>query len=236
MNFYEILKVAKNCSKASDFYTTLYAQKFSGGDKLPSEYQEVEYIENIGTTQYIDTGWKRDYAKDIEVEAIIKPSTFDKRYCILTDYNYISDEHMSFEINNSNYARFYVNGSNDLVGTTKYNYDAFNTVKYCYNCSTIYGTVGINGNDDTKAFTDIESDVALYSARIFIDIPERYSTFKFSFKLKRMIIKENGICIRNFIPCYRKSDNEVGLYDIADNVFYTNQGTGSFTAGPDVQV
>ena len=44
-------------------------------------------------------------------------------------------------------------------------------------------------------------------------------------------ISENGILIRNFIPCYRKSDNEIGLYDIVNNVFYTNQGTGEFLKG-----
>ena len=37
--------------------------------------------------------------------------------------------------------------------------------------------------------------------------------------------------IRNYIPCYRKSDNEIGLYDIVNNVFYTNQGTGVFLKG-----
>lgn len=37
--------------------------------------------------------------------------------------------------------------------------------------------------------------------------------------------------VRNFIPCYRKSDNVVGLYDLVNNVFYTNEGTGEFLKG-----
>ncbi len=42
---------------------------------------------------------------------------------------------------------------------------------------------------------------------------------------------DNGTLIRNFIPCYRNSDKEAGLYDLVNNVFYTNQGTGSFIKG-----
>ena len=44
-------------------------------------------------------------------------------------------------------------------------------------------------------------------------------------------IWDNGTLIRNFIPCYRISDNELGLYDLVNNVFYTNQGTGTFIKG-----
>lgn len=38
--------------------------------------------------------------------------------------------------------------------------------------------------------------------------------------------------IANFIPCYRKSDNKAGLYDIINDYF--NAGTGSFIVGPDM--
>lgn len=47
-------------------------------------------------------------------------------------------------------------------------------------------------------------------------------------------VKENGLLVRNFIPCYRKADNEIGLYDLVNGVFYTNQGTGTFAKGNDV--
>ena len=32
-------------------------------------------------------------------------------------------------------------------------------------------------------------------------------------------------------PCYRKSDNAIGMYDMINNKFYTNQGTGTFGYG-----
>lgn len=44
----------------------------------------------------------------------------------------------------------------------------------------------------------------------------------------------DGTPIRNFVPCYRKADNVIGLYDTVEGKFYTNAGTGSFTKGADV--
>lgn len=36
------------------------------------------------------------------------------------------------------------------------------------------------------------------------------------------------------VPCYRTFDYKPGLYDLVDNTFYTNSGTGEFLVGPDV--
>jgi hypothetical protein len=38
--------------------------------------------------------------------------------------------------------------------------------------------------------------------------------------------------IRDFIPAKRRSDGVVGLYDAVNKQFYTNAGSGTFTAGP----
>lgn len=40
--------------------------------------------------------------------------------------------------------------------------------------------------------------------------------------------------IFNGIPCYRKIDNKIGLYDLVEGIFYTNQGTGNFSKGKDM--
>ena len=50
-------------------------------------------------------------------------------------------------------------------------------------------------------------------------------------KLYSLKLYDGDTLIRDFVPCYRKSDDEVGLYDILNNVFYTNQGTGEFSKG-----
>ena len=56
-------------------------------------------------------------------------------------------------------------------------------------------------------------------------------------KIYYVKIIENAILIRNFIPCYRKQDNKPGLYDLVNDVFYTNanlSATQDFIVGPDV--
>ena len=66
-----------------------------------------------------------------------------------------------------------------------------------------------NGNSDTNT---VKSKAKCYYAKIW----------------------EDDVLVRNFIPCYRKSDNEPGLYDTVNKVFYTNSGTGEFLVGPEV--
>ena len=41
--------------------------------------------------------------------------------------------------------------------------------------------------------------------------------------------------VREYIPCYRKSDGVIGLYEKYTGEFLTNQGTGTFTKGSDIE-
>ena len=41
--------------------------------------------------------------------------------------------------------------------------------------------------------------------------------------------------VREYIPCYRKSDGEIGVWERYTEQFLPNQGTGAFTKGPDVE-
>ena len=47
-------------------------------------------------------------------------------------------------------------------------------------------------------------------------------------------IYDNGTLIRDYIPC-QTTAGEIGLWDDVNEVFYGNAGTGTFTAGPEVQ-
>lgn len=53
-----------------------------------------------------------------------------------------------------------------------------------------------------------------------------------SMQLEYLKMWTDDVLVRNYIPVQRKSDSEVGLYDLANDVFYTNDGTGTFIAGP----
>lgn len=40
--------------------------------------------------------------------------------------------------------------------------------------------------------------------------------------------------LRDMVPCYRRSDNVIGMFDLVSQTFFTNAGTGVFTVGEDV--
>lgn len=46
----------------------------------------------------------------------------------------------------------------------------------------------------------------------------------------------NNELVRKFIPCVRNEDNKIGMYDYITKNFYTNQGTGEFLKGEDVNM
>lgn len=47
-------------------------------------------------------------------------------------------------------------------------------------------------------------------------------------------IWEDDVLVRDFVPCYRKSDDAVGLLDKVENKFYENAGSVAFEKGPNI--
>ena len=62
--------------------------------------------------------------------------------------------------------------------------------------------------------------------------PVWYANFHTKAKLYSCKIYSGETLERDFVPAKRKSDNVLGLLDLANGKFYTNAGTGTFTAGP----
>ena len=58
------------------------------------------------------------------------------------------------------------------------------------------------------------------------------ANWKVKVKLYSCTISSASGFVRNFIPC-KDSSGTVGLYDIVGSQFYQNNGSGSFTAGPE---
>ena len=63
---------------------------------------------------------------------------------------------------------------------------------------------------------------------------DKGSALKSKIKLYEFKITDGNTIIHEYIPCYRKSDNNAGLYDIVDRIFYPNNGTGTFKKGDNV--
>ena len=191
--------------------------------KLPNLYQEVEYIESDGN-QYIDTGYVPNQNTEFEVEyELNKKGTYgiifggEQAYSNNAFHMYVSGWPQMWDIG---FGKFFTYAKEvELNKKIKYKINKtnyyFDNVEYTYTGNTTF--------DNARAvylFADNRSSVLL-------DVNAQKKIYKCS-------IKDNNTLVRNFVPCYRKSDNVIGMYDTVNKVFYTNQGTGTFLKGPDI--
>lgn len=56
-----------------------------------------------------------------------------------------------------------------------------------------------------------------------------YNQYSSTLKIFYIKIYDNNTLVRYMIPCFRNSDSKVGMYDIINDVFYVNNGSGNFT-------
>lgn len=192
--------------------------------RLPKEYQEVEYIKSTGT-QYIDTNYKANNRTKISISFF--PN--DNNYGMLFGGRINSEDVNQFGLfyNTSDYLYSFRFADNPVIKISKTvnlkTFAEFSTTKYLIDngsiteqnieySGTFTGTLpmylfAMNGNDNNKLCVSTK----LYNCKIY----------------------DNDILVRDFVPCYRKSDNEIGLYDLINGVFYTNSGTETFLKGND---
>lgn len=184
---------------------------------LPSEYTQVDYIQSSGS-QYIDAGINADTKLRVVVDmaylnyslanqniGAIKLGTPNARYHLLP-----STSDINFWVNNDSYKLGTADNNRHLIDMNVPD----GQVLYDNNVITI--PTNIRDTELNFWLFGRNSTEAKYFAQM---------------RLWNCKMYYNGNLVRDFIPCYRNSDNEVGLYDLVNNVFYTNQGTGVFTYG-----
>lgn len=173
---------------------------------VPDGYAQLEYIESTGT-QYIDTGVvpsEVGYKAEVGFCATSAPS--DAESWILAAYQSSSAQWRCGFSKGS----FYTSGG----------------FSYSQTSSTTADTVADGANTMTPAlslylFSQHESSGAVHTGNS-------------KYKLYYCNISNGDTAIRKFIPAKRNSDSVIGLYDLVNDVFYTNSGTGTFTAGAEV--
>ena len=189
---------------------------------LPVEYQRVEYLQSSGT-QYILTN--------------VVPTNTTGAYAKIVSKNTSSDL-LYFGSKGSGNSRFWIgNTSNGLyfgwntaltprptVSTTTTSIIQMN---YLNNRLNIHNNSTIHTNIATLASNS-------YPIAIFAGNNAGTIGNKSSIQLYELKISEGNGVIRDFIPCYRKSDNVGGVYDTVTGTFYTNAGSGTFTYGANI--
>ena len=197
---------------------------------LPSTYQEVEYIQS-NWTQYIDT-WLYP-SNNIQVETKVEVTTTDQNIPIFWSFMWWSgtDWLWSYYHVTPYNSKFYY----------WLNWSEWNAWSYSTTLGTQYTIVFNNSNSKlvvngseiaTTTWTAWYTWTTLWISRRWQWGSARYWKFKYFYF--RIYDKTQSKYVRDFVPCYRKSDNVIWLYDLVNDVFYTNAGTGTFTKWPDV--
>lgn len=76
-----------------------------------------------------------------------------------------------------------------------------------------------------------DAEIYLFTANGVAETNGKFYGRLYSFQMKERI---NMTPLRNFIPCRRKSDGTLGLYDTVSELFFVNSGSGEFIAGPEI--
>lgn len=176
----------------------------SGGGRLPSEYQEVEWI---GTQ-----GQGKEYLILQQTANIPQYDTFQ----IGVELNSGTNEQGFMGVNVQ--AEAYFSGNKFLVWS------------------------GFTSSQSGMAIQPLTKyDFEWYANRVLNytqpTLLFAYDINRFHFNGKIYYFKwldSNNELKLDLIPCYRKADNEIGMYDTVTQTFFTNSGSGTFTKGNDV--
>lgn len=197
---------------------------------LPTEYQEVEYIATSGT-QYLDTGYVLKSNK-FRVDLIVQftgtnTATFASYVGFMKSSSAVTPR---FGIHNYT-GGTYMYGADATISTTSTVAKEKDFVIFNGTGST--QSLSVNGvvNSSSTSYNMSSNALSIYlGARNLAGAVNNAISAKFY----RFKLSVGGQKVRDLIPCYRKSDSVIGMYDIVNGVFYTNKGTGSFTKGHDL--
>lgn len=188
---------------------------------LPSGYTQVDYITSDGNS-YIDTGKALGYNFKIETKFIYNQQSSNEQPIVSTWGNN-SYAWFNLYIASNNQLRFYAAG-NHMTANPTLTIGNINTVSYSRNDNEWVGT--LNGEEVTFSTTLTASNPT--TLKILARGDNTLGSYVSIYRLK---LFENNILTMDLVPCYRNSDNVIGLYDIVNNQFLTNAGTGTFTYG-----
>lgn len=186
--------------------------------KLPKEYTQVDYIESSGN-QYIDTGVNADTNLRVILDmAFTTPTSANQNVGAI-------------KLQSSNNARYHILCRNNkyaiYLNDSEYSTINFDTDRHYFDINPVEGY----GKVDTYERT-LPTNISDTELNFYLFGRNSTSTIYMS-RIKQWACKMyyNNEIVRDFIPCYRNSDNEVGLYDLVNDNFYTNQGSGAFVYG-----
>lgn len=192
---------------------------------LPMEYQQVEYLES-NDNQFFDTGLNFKDKHQVAIKFKYTRYNSDGENWLTSDWK--SSRGLLVGIYHGDFI-FYA--GNETNAGIQYRTKA-DTLEH----EVIINKSGVYVDDNRVTFTNfddlpyLDRNIRLFASnhweRDFTEFTRRI------YYCKYWDLNDN--LVRHFIPCYRIEDNEIGMYDIVENKFYTNQGIGAFQKGADI--
>lgn len=192
------------------------------GVRLPAEYQEVEYLESTGT-QYIDTGFVADINSSFKCKAVMRRSDTAGSYVSIfgattnTKNGYrimVPKRQVQFQASENCETGVFLTANSSPVDFELSN-----------------GRLVLNGTTYTYKSYHSQGNIPIY---LFASCGDNQVNGPWYWRIFDFRINSGTQKILEFVPCYRKSDNKPGMYDLVTKQFLVNQGTGEFIVGPDV--
>ena len=201
--------------------------KQQGGGVLPPGYTQLEYIESTGT-QYINTGIipssDIEVAMDVQLTSVSQGET--KMLFGCNNYYSMSTKYYMLMLKTTSDLPLQVNcGANGL--------DTLDIPIASASIARTNAQLSVNGTLFTATIFDstitrtFSGGLPTISIYLFARRVDNAVSNCIMMKLYRCTVSANGVSY-DFIPALRLSDNKPGLYDVVNDQFHVNQGTGEF--------
>ena len=191
--------------------------------KLPSEYEEMEYIEGTGT-QYINTNYpynstNNTYKVECKWKFTGNNTTYQAPYGA-----YVAEANNTFRI---------IRYNSDTKLATYSNSKAGGGVRHTLNESIFQDFVTIQTCNDVTyngtTYNLATATTGTNSTSTFFVMAQASQSCVSKIKVWYFKIYESNVLKMYLVPSKRKSDNVIGMYDFISGTFLTNAGTGTFT-------
>ena len=200
-------------------------------------YRYVEYIETDGACR-IDTGVAFDATKDLKVtlEASVNVGAGTDAYT--TGWN-AGGTIGAGNVSTGTPVYHWYDGNTTSSSATLGGVDELTTCEMTIQAGSASNTVSVYTNTQgTKTLTRTHPNVAnrtfLQNFPLFATSGQNdYAYSKEGLRIKSATFVQ-GTTTKTLKACYRRSDNVIGFYDEVNDVFHTNQGTGTFRKGADI--
>lgn len=195
------------------------AQEAIGG-RIPSAYQEVTYIQ-ASTTGYLQTGIVPVVTPKLET-TIKNAETSRKDRTVF----YLSTAPKTETPSGS--LRFAMHNYSGQSDNLNYRYGTSASNNTYANLRTVpsdwieisASNKLIVGGTTLKTYT--VQDFSSNTAEIVLATSSSYTA---TYLFKDVVIYDGDTKVAEMVPCYRKSDNKIGMYCLVRNEFYPGQGT-----------